>query len=132
MAFADYATDEANDFSGATDIGQFVSNDMHLAVGGNSGGYTMTRAGFDELQGQKFAHIRYIRDDVRVSLFIGKSEGVKLPDFEKAVTAGVEYFKHICAECQVIYWHRGDALAVVVTEDKAADLTVFIPALDAI
>jgi len=133
MALADYAADEADDFSDSPEIGHFVANDMHLVPATDDiGGFRMASAGFDELQGQKFAHIRYIRDDVRVSLFIGKAEGVNLPDFERAVSAGVEYFKHICAECQVIYWNEGETLAVVVTEDKAADLTVFIPAFNAI
>jgi len=129
MAAADFATADAEDFNYVLDARHFITNDMHLNLTDNNGGFQLVSLGYDEIQDQKFVHLRYDRDNVPVSLFIGDPEGVRLPDFERAVFSGVEYFRHVCAECQVIYWYEGNAMAVVVSEDKQIDLTSFIPAL---
>jgi mycothiol system anti-sigma-R factor len=113
-------------------VSRFIHNELHLAMGENNTGYTMTSCCFNDVQGQKFAHLMFNRGSTYVSLFIGNNDGVSLPDFQKSVFAGKEYFERICSDCQLIYWRHGDVLLIAVSHDKTAELTSFIPALDAI
>ncbi len=116
------------------EIGHFISSDMHLAVNDNdNSGYRLIGCCFDEVQGHKFAHLRYNNGDTNVSLFVGSRDGVNLPDFDRKISAdSMEYFTRDCRECQVAYWTMGDAVVIAVTENKNAELTKFIPAMAAI
>ena len=111
------------------EVRQFVTNDMHLAMGQVAPEYTMTSCCFKEMQGKKFAHLRFARGDSHISIFVGQAEGVQLPDFEPATYGGVEYFRKDDDDCRMIYWRLGEALVVAVTDDKSLDLTQFMPAL---
>lgn len=113
------------------EVGRFISSDMHLAVNENDSDYKLIGCCFDEVQGQKFAHLRYNNGETNVSLFVGSHDGVNLPDFERKMYANVEYFTRDCKECKVAYWNLGDALVIAVTENKDAELTKFIPAMAA-
>jgi len=104
-------------------VRDFAANDMHLTLNTDPPGFKLVEAGFDEVSGNNFVCLRYIEGNNFISLFVGRAEGIKFPDFEKAVLAGVDYFKHTCDEGQVIYWTDGNALAVAVTENRNLDLT---------
>jgi hypothetical protein len=113
------------------EIRRFVTNDMHLVMGQVAPEYVMTSCCFKEMQGKKFAHLRFARGDSQISLFIGQAEDVKLPDFEPATCSksGAAYFKKDCDDCRMIYWRLGNALVVAVSDDKSIDLTQFMPTL---
>ncbi len=113
-------------------VSKFLNGDMRLAVNDLGNGFSMIGCCFDEVQGQRFAHLRYQNGLTHVSLYIGKNDGVNLPDFEKAVANNIEYFHRECKECLVMYWKMGDALVIAVTDDKQARLTDFLPALASI
>jgi len=114
------------------EVERFISSDMHLAAGSPGDDYQMIGCCFDEVQGQRFAHLRYNNGDTHVSLFVGKPDGVNLPDFERNMFANVEYFSRDCRECQVAYWTVGDALIIAVTENKQIELAKFIPIMASI
>jgi len=113
-------------------VSKFLNGDMQLAVNDLGNGYSMIGCCFDEVQGRKFAHLRYKNGHTHVSLFVGKKDGVNLPDFDKELADSIEYFHRDCKECQVMYWEMGDAVVVAVTDDKQAELKAFLPALAAI
>nr|MBN2277855.1 zf-HC2 domain-containing protein [candidate division Zixibacteria bacterium] len=106
---------------------EYVTNDAHYMSGSDVPGFELVHAGFDEILGNRYVHLRYTGGGGDISLFIGKDADVNLPDFERKVKEGTEYFHHVCRECQVIYWISGQAIAIVVTENKDLDLTQFIP-----
>lgn len=108
-------------------VRSFVADDSHLALNADPPGFMLVQAGFDRVSGNDFAILRYTAGNDHVSLFIGNADGVRLPDFEKAVSAGYEYFKHVCRECQVIYWTCDNTIIIVVTENKSLDLVPFLP-----
>jgi len=105
----------------------FLANDMHYNFDGNFSGFRLVDAGIEQVLDHQFVHLRYISGNDQVSLFIGNAENIELPDFEKAVISGVEYFRHVCRECKVIYWIDNGVISIAVTENKALDLTPFIP-----
>jgi len=105
----------------------YVTNDTHLAADSDVPGFSLVHAGFDEILGNKYVHLRYSNGNDNISLFIGKAKDVNLPDFERKISAGMEYFQHVCKECKVIYWIHGDAIAIAVSGNKDLDLTPFIP-----
>ena len=118
-----------NDWVAARD---FMSNDLQLAVDVGAPGYELVKVGSDEILDGEFAHLRFVDNGVHVSLFVGSAEGVNLPDFEPVVISGTEYFKHVCRECQVIYWISGGVIAIAVTESKEFDLTTLFPVVRSI
>lgn len=131
LAYNIETADGPGDMSAMPEIERYVTNDLHLAMSGPAPGFVLTDCGFDDIREQRFAHLRYIKDGANVSLFIG-SAGIDMPDFERAVKSGIEYFKHVCSECQVIYWIEGGALKVTVSDNNAVDLTSFMPVSSAI
>ncbi|UCD94579.1 MAG: zf-HC2 domain-containing protein [Candidatus Zixiibacteriota bacterium] len=105
----------------------FLGNDLQLAVDVNTTGHELVRVGSDEILGGEFAHLRFIDNGVHISLFVGAAEGVKLPDFEPVVLSEMEYYKHVCGQCQMIYWISGNVITIAVTENKGFDLTTLFP-----
>ncbi|PKK83740.1 MAG: hypothetical protein CVT49_06895 [candidate division Zixibacteria bacterium HGW-Zixibacteria-1] len=110
----------------------YLANDMHYNFNGGFSGFSLVGAGFKDLSGHRFVHLKYLTGDDYISLFIGKAGDVNLPDFEKVTGSGLVYFKHICRDCQVIYWIRNDTISIAVTENKNIDLSVLVPYLDSI
>lgn len=110
-------------------VGEFINGNLHLAVGKIDHGYKMVSCCFDEFQGKEFAHLRYFNNRAHVSIFVGKPDGLTLPDFDKDILGNIEFYHRECQECQVMYWTIGDAIVIAVTEDKDLDLTEFIPSL---
>lgn len=105
----------------------FLSNDMHYDFNSDISGLRLVGAEIEEILDQQFVHLRYFNGIDQISLFIGHAEGVDLPDFEKSIISGVEYFKHVCKECQVIYWIENGTISIAVTENKNMDMTPLIP-----
>jgi len=105
----------------------FLSNDMHYEFNSDIAGFQLIGAEIEKVLGHPFVHLRYLTGTDQVSLFIGSSESGALPDFEQAVISGVEYFKHVCRQCQVIYWIENGTISIAVTENKNVDLTPLIP-----
>lgn len=111
------------------DMKNFLAGNMHLSLSEDIPGYRLVHSGYDEIVGKKFAHLQYLNGKSRISLFIGNPADIKLPGFEKISLSGIEYFRHICASCQVIYWKKGNSIAIAVSEDKAVQLPALISAL---
>ncbi len=105
----------------------FLANDMHYNFNSDISGLCLIGVEMEEVLGHQFVHLHYFDGTDQISLFIGHAEGVDLPDFEKRVISGVEYFKHVCRECQVIYWLENGTISIAVTENKNVDLTPLIP-----
>jgi mycothiol system anti-sigma-R factor len=119
-------------FNKLMEVRRQVNDNLDLALDFEGQGYVPIHAGTDEVRGREFVHFRFISGDARISLFIGPADGVHLPDFKRAVETGMEYYKHVCAECQVIYWFAGDAVAIAVSENKQFNLSSLIPAVRSI
>lgn len=132
IAYDNYAGDPIRDISEAPEVYSFISDNLRLAMGGNIANFNLINAGFDNIRDHDFAHLRFENSGNTVSVFMGHHDDISIPDFDKKVFEGIEYFQHICKECQVIYWYEGDALIVVVSENLSYDLTSFIPALSSI
>jgi len=105
----------------------FLANDMRYNFNSDIAGFRMVGAEIEQVLGYTFVHLRYHAGSEQVSLFIGSSESGGLPDFEKAIISGVEYFKHICNHCQVIYWIENGTISIAISENKDVDLTPLIP-----
>lgn len=110
----------------------FLTNDMHLSVGAGLPEYALLNTCFCEICGNRYVHLIYLMGHTRVSLFVGNADGVRLPDCEKAVFSGSDYFRHIGGECQLIYWKTRHAIIVAVSENNGLDLTPFIPVVQPI
>jgi len=132
LAYADYNGDAVDDLAQSADVASFINNDLGLTIRNNFDDYQLTNAGFDDILDHHYAHLRYQKDGRAVSVFMGHPGDITIPDFTKRTFAGIEYFEHICNDCQVIYWFEGGALIVVVSDNLSHDLTSFIPALASI
>lgn len=70
-----------------------------------------------KLDNNEFAHFKFCDQfDRPVSLFVGSAADFKMPDMPKTIMAGVEYFKHVCHGCELMYWKSGNAIIVAATE----------------
>ena len=107
-------------------IRDYLASNLHLALSDSVAGYKMLHGSYDDIIGHKYVHLRYQNGSARVSLFFGRAADTVLPNFQKAVFAGTEYFRHVCADCQIIYWKHGDSIAMAISEDKTIDLPAFI------
>ena len=131
QSFAD--TNKSNQsFATLTSARDYITNDMHLALGDIQDGYDMVGAQFDKFQDQDFIQIKYIYSGTPVSLFIGPDNDIRLPDFTQREWSNIEYFHHICRGCQVMYWRMNDRIVIAVSENKELDLTPLIPAISAL
>jgi hypothetical protein len=127
---ASYAA--VNDADCIEEINHYLTPNFSLALTDAVNGYQLTHYGVDEIRGHKFMHLHYRNGESKVSLFIGQYDPNELPDFEKAVHSGIEYFRHVCLQCQVIYWKKGNAVAIAVSENKQLDLAPMTAALGSI
>jgi mycothiol system anti-sigma-R factor len=109
-----------------------LSADYSLKLTENVLDYNLIKAGFDNIENRNFMHLHYLVGDAPVSVYIGRDDNLSLRDFKKMVYAGHEYFQHICARCQVIYWRLGDKIIVAVSANKEAELPVLMTAVEAI
>jgi len=114
------------------DVKNFLTENMRLSLSEDIPGYKLVHSGYDEIVGKKFVHLQFLNGQSRISLFIGNPADIKLPGFEKVNLSGIEYFRHICAGCQVIYWKKGNSIAIAVSEDKTVQLPALISALEPI
>jgi mycothiol system anti-sigma-R factor len=132
--FQSFASDNSPnpDISTMISAGNYITNDMHLALSDGPVDYEMIGAGFESFQNIEFIQIKYLHSGTPVSLFIGHDDGINLPDFKKKKMANIEYFHHVCRGCQVIYWRTGGHIAIAVSEDKDLDLTRLIATVDTI
>ncbi|MEW5923501.1 MAG: zf-HC2 domain-containing protein [Candidatus Zixiibacteriota bacterium] len=105
----------------------YLANDMHYNFNGGVAGFSLVGAGIKEMFGHRFVYLRYLTGDDYISLFIGMADEINLPDFERVVASGTEYFKHVCRDCQAIYWIRNNTITIAVTENKNIDLTALVP-----
>lgn len=110
----------------------YLANDMHYHFNGGVANFGLVGAGIREMFGHKFVHLKYLTGEDYISLFIGRADEIKLPDFEKAIASGTEYFKRVCRECQVIYWIKNNTVTIAVTENKNIDLSVLVPSKESI
>jgi mycothiol system anti-sigma-R factor len=117
---------ESNSGIPLTQIKDYLASELHLALSESVEGYQMLHCGFDDIIGHKYVHVRYRNGSARVSLFFGRSADTILPNFQRAFFAGTEYYRHVCADCQMIYWKHGNSIAMAVSEDKTIDLPAFI------
>jgi mycothiol system anti-sigma-R factor len=128
----------ASDETGDTDITELLTardrltNDMKLTISGEPAGFSLIGADLKEIRDVEFTRFKYLNSGTPVSLFVGLGEGVNLPDFEKMQMAQTEYFKHVCPDCQVIYWRLGNYIAIAVSEDLDLDMTPLISIMQAI
>jgi mycothiol system anti-sigma-R factor len=127
-----YAASSATGFGDFFQARHYLTNDMHLSIDIGDPVFNLVNTGFDEINGRQFVHFRFIDGDNHISLFVGKADGVYLPDFERVDMGDSYYFQHLCGECQVIYWTAGEAIAVAVSENKQLDLTPLIPVVRSI
>lgn len=109
-----------------------LSDEMKLAIDDEPAGFSLIGADRKEIRDIGFIQFKYLNSGASVSLFIGFSENVNLPDFEKKQKARIEYFKHVCPDCQVIYWRIGEYIAIAVSEDINLDMTPLISIIRAI
>lgn len=109
-----------------------VTNDMHLTLNKNCPNFEFIDADSHEINGHMFSHMRCHCHGEYLSLFIGRAEGFSLPDFEREVVDGAEYFKHICDDCVMMYWYVGDAIVIAVTENKELDMSSVLTAVQPI
>ena len=123
---------EAEEEDCINEINAFIGPNFSLALSAQVAGYELTHYGVDEIRGHKFMHLHYRNGQNKVSLFIGQYNPESLPDFEKAVYSGIEYFRHVCLRCQVIYWKKGNAVAIAVSENKELNLPQLATALGSI
>lgn len=121
-----------NDDDCIKEINGYLTPHFSLALGEKVAGYELTHYGIDEIRGHKFMHLHYRNGTSKVSLFIGQYSPQNLPDFEKVIHSGIEYFRHVCLQCQVVYWKQGNAVAIAVSENKELDLPQLASALGAI
>jgi mycothiol system anti-sigma-R factor len=94
--------------------------------------YNLVQGGFDTIEDHRFIHLYYLMGDAPVSLYIGQDNMQSFRDFKKMVYAGHEYFQHVCARCQVIYWKAGGKIFIAVTANKDAELPILTSAVEPI
>jgi len=109
----------------------YLENDLHLAMDENRSPFQMAGMTYSNVLDRKYLHVHFSQGDSHISLFVGDATEFSLPDFEEAILGEITYYKHVCAECQVIYWVTGSAVGIAVSEDKSLDLTSMFPLLRA-
>jgi anti-sigma factor (TIGR02949 family) len=124
--------DNNNNLDSMPTIRLYLADSLHVVFNNNIPGFSLRRCGYSELRGHRFVHLDFINGASRASLFIGDSDNVNLPDFERGNFAGTDYFRHICFRCQVIYWRPGNMLVVAVSDDKNLELPELINAVQPI
>ncbi len=108
-------------------VRKYLNNDLHLSLDMEPRQFRLIGAGFDEVRGERFAHIRYIKGPDHISLFICNKD-IKLPDFEKlSYLNSIDYWMHVCAHCQVLYWMCGPHMVIAVSDNPGIDMTPLIP-----
>ncbi|SYZ72172.1 hypothetical protein TRIP_C20287 [Candidatus Zixiibacteriota bacterium] len=110
-------------------VKDYLAGSMHLAINSDPQGFSLAHAGFDDIRGQHFVHLRYDNGESQVSLFVGNAADMEMPGFAREISEGTEYFKLICLQCQVVYWTRGNTIFIAVSENKKIDLPVLISAI---
>ncbi len=100
----------------------FFSNDLHLSLDTNVDYLSLKSACCCDVHANHFAHLQLIHENNHISLLAGKKSGVNLPDFEKIKVNGFEYYRHICNECQMIYWYLNDAIVIAITKNHDVSL----------
>ncbi len=100
----------------------FLSSNLHLAVETDMPGLTLIHSSYDEIRGQRYVHLQYRDGNAPVSIFIGNASSTYLPGFVADNSTGLEFFKHLCTQCQVVYWRRGNIIIIAVSKDKKVDL----------
>ncbi len=108
------------------DIKNYLAGSRHLAINGDPDGFSLVHSGYDEIRGHQFVHLQYHDGENLVSLFIGDASNMEMPGFAREISGNTEYFKHICLQCQVIYWIRGNSIFIAVSENKKINLPVLI------
>jgi len=106
--------------------------DFHERLKKNLPDYKLVHVENEEIIGKKFVHLHLLNGKAKISLYVSRATDMELPDFEKASFSGVEYNRHICSECQTIYWTKNNMTSVAVSENKNIDLPTVIMALEPI
>jgi mycothiol system anti-sigma-R factor len=121
--------------TGTADISEarsYLASSMHLALSEEKVGFELINAGRDQIVGKEYLHFHFRRGTSAISLFIGNPADVYLPGFERVSLPHSEYFRHVCAQCQVIYWKQGNTIFIAVSDDKMIELPALIDAVQPI
>jgi len=109
------------------EVRTYLNNELHLSIDKEPSRFRMIGAGFDEIRGERFAHVRFVNGPDRISLFICDKD-IELPDFEKMTyKSSIEYWMHVCAHCQVLHWKCGPNTVIAVSDNPGIDMTALIP-----
>ncbi len=107
-------------------VRKYLNNDLRLSLDKEPRQFRLVGAGFDEVRGEKYAHVRFVKGPDHISLFICDKD-VELPNFEKLSYYSIEYFLHVCDHCLVLYWKCGPNTIIAVSGNPGLDLTPLIP-----
>jgi mycothiol system anti-sigma-R factor len=109
------------------DVRKYLNDDLRLSIDQEPKNFKLIGAGFDNIRGDKYAHIRFVKGPDHISLFIcGKD--VELPDFEKlSYLNSIDYWMHVCKHCQVLRWKCGHNTVIAVSDNPGIDMTSLIP-----
>ncbi len=111
------------------EIKNYLADNMHLSLNEAIPEYKLIRAAYEEVLGKRFVRLHFLNGKSKVSVFVSNPPDIELPGFDKANFSGQEYFSHICGQCQVIYWRKGNSIIIAVSDDKALELPKVISIL---
>ena len=109
------------------EVMNFLVSDMNLALDNDPDRMKIVGGDLVDFNGHRFAHIRFINSNNDISLFLGRTDEADMSGFKKASASGIDYYWHICDDCQTICWKCGGVLAVAISQNKELDLTRLIP-----
>ena len=130
MTFSVASVDSESFEPCSPEIMKFISNDLSMTFGDvQTAGYYMVGSGFDDIRDHHFAHFKFMHDNIPVSLYVGKKEGVELPGFDEMKVGNRSVYAYDGDGFQMMYWYCGKSILIAVSEDKNMPLPEIIPAV---
>jgi len=109
-------------FETTADATSFISQNFGVGLAGDLEGLSLCGGEVVILDNSEFAHFKFCdSNNEPVSIFVGSAADYALPEMPSTISAGKEYFSHICHGCELMYWRSGDALIVAASAPDHLD-----------
>ncbi|MBN4072323.1 hypothetical protein JYU03_00210 [bacterium AH-315-F03] len=114
--------DTFGQFETTVDATSFITQKFGVNLADDIEGLSLCGGEVVILDNSEFAHFKFCdSNDEPVSIFVGSAADYALPEMPLTISAGKEYFRHICHGCELMYWRSGDALIVAASKPDHLD-----------
>ncbi|HSG99374.1 MAG TPA: hypothetical protein VLB27_04950 [candidate division Zixibacteria bacterium] len=104
------------------DATNFIGEKFGVGLADEINGLDLCGGEVVKLDDHEFAHFKFCDENDRpVSIFVGSAADYTLPQMPSTITAGKEYFRHMCHGCELMYWRSGEALIVAATAPESME-----------